>query len=347
MNFEERIMRAKKLFRPWLAATLFVAVMPFAANAQLVTGLEGSSGSAIGPGGALFVTEGSAGRVSRVDPKTGEVTTFAGGFPPSLIGIGGAIDVAFIGQTAYVLVTLIGPDVRALLQLPPNSDAVGIYRVDGPDSFTVIADIGAWAMANPPSIVFPFFVPTGVQYSLEPYQGGFLVTDGHHNRVLRVTLDGEISEFRAFGNIVPTGLDVHGETVLMARAGPIPHHPEDSRVLAFGPRSATATEIATGAGSGAGLLVDVKFGRGQTLYGLSQGFWEGQPGEDGSPANPFTGSIVRIDEGDGSFEVLATGLNIPTSFQFIGDTAYVVTLTGEVWAIPVVSNPPYGKARGQ
>ena len=31
-----------------------------------------------------------------------------------------------------------------------------------------------------------FFVPTGVQYALEPYRGGFLVTDGHHNRVLRV-----------------------------------------------------------------------------------------------------------------------------------------------------------------
>src|SRR5215212_9931947 len=71
----------------------------------LVTGLEGGSGSTIGPGGALYVTEGAAGRISRVDPKTGDITTFASGLPKSnpAIGIGGAMDVAFIGRTAYVL----------------------------------------------------------------------------------------------------------------------------------------------------------------------------------------------------------------------------------------------------
>ena len=42
-----------------------------------------------------------------------------------------------------MLVTLVGPDVG-------GSDVVGIYRVDGPDSFTVVADIGAFSIANPP-----------------------------------------------------------------------------------------------------------------------------------------------------------------------------------------------------
>ena len=106
----------------------------------LVTGLEGASGSTIGPGGALYVTEGAAGRISRVDPQTGEITTFASGLPTAIVGIGGAIDVAFIGKTAYVLVTLVGPDVG-------GSDVVGIYRVDGPDSFTVVADIGEFSLA--------------------------------------------------------------------------------------------------------------------------------------------------------------------------------------------------------
>ena len=45
----------------------------------LASGLEGGSGSTIGPGGALYVTEGLAGRVSRIDLKTGEITTFASG----------------------------------------------------------------------------------------------------------------------------------------------------------------------------------------------------------------------------------------------------------------------------
>ena len=113
----------------------------------LVTGLESNSGSTIGPGGALYVTAGAAGQVLRVDPKTGDVSTFASGLPKSIIGIGGAMDIAFIGKTAYVLVTLVGSDVG-------GSDVVGIYRVDGPDSFTVVADIGEFSSQNPPTIPF-------------------------------------------------------------------------------------------------------------------------------------------------------------------------------------------------
>ncbi len=177
-----------------------------APNATLLaTGLEGATGSTVGPGGALYVTEGAAGRISRVDPQTGEITTFASGLPKSIIGIGGAIDVAFIGQTAYVLVTLVGSQFG-------GSDVVGIYRVDGPNSFTVVADIGEFNLHNPPTIPFPFFIPTGLQFALETYRGGFLVTDGHLNRVLRVTLDGEVTVLIAFDDVVPTGLAVSGNT---------------------------------------------------------------------------------------------------------------------------------------
>jgi hypothetical protein len=34
---------------------------------------------------------------------------------------------------------------------------------EGPNSFTVIADIGAYSVANPPDV--GFFVPTGFQFS--------------------------------------------------------------------------------------------------------------------------------------------------------------------------------------
>jgi hypothetical protein len=319
-----------------LTAALIAMITPFAGSAappsgglnpaQLLTGLEGGSGSTVGPGGALYVTETAAGRISRVDPKTGHITTFASGLPKSIVGLGGAMDVAFIGKTAYALVTLVGSDVG-------GSDVVGIYRVDGPDSFTVVADIGAFALSNPP--VTPFDIPTGVQYALETYRGGFLVTDGHHNRVLRVTLDGEVTELIAFGNIVPTGLAVSGNTVYMAEAGPVPHEPEDGKVVSFGPKSSTATEVA----SGASLLVDVEFGRGRALYALSQGDFGGGP--PGSPAAPNTGSLVKVN-GNGTFTVLVDGLDRPTSLEFIGNTAYVVTLTGEIWKFDSVSGPPFG-----
>src|SRR6266581_2851504 len=68
----------------------------------LDTGLESAKGSTVGPDGALYVTEGAAGRISRVDPLTGEVTTFASGLPTAIpaVGIGGAIDIAFIDNIA-------------------------------------------------------------------------------------------------------------------------------------------------------------------------------------------------------------------------------------------------------
>jgi DNA-binding beta-propeller fold protein YncE len=293
----------------------------------LVSGLEGASGSTIGPGGALYVTEGAAGRISRVNLKSGNISTFASGLPTSIIGIGGAIDVAFIGKTAYVLVTLVGPDVG-------GSNVVGIYRVDSPNSFTVIADIGAFSMNNPPNTAF--FVPTGLQYALETYRGGFLVTDGHHNRVLRVTLDGEVSELIAFGDIVPTGLAVSGNTVYMAEAGPLPHLPEDGKVVSFSPKSPTATEVA----SGGRLLVDVEFGRGRMLYALSQGFWVGGPNDAGAPAQPDTGALLKVNK-DGTMTSVVDGLDRPTSLEFIGNTAYVVTLAGEIWKIDDVSGPAH------
>jgi hypothetical protein len=286
-------------------------------------------GSTIGPDKALYVTETAVGRITRVDPKTGATTIYADGLPKPIIGLGGAMDIAFIGNTAYVLVTLVSPDVG-------GSDVDGIYRVDGPDSFTVVADIGKFAINHPPATEFE--VPSGLQYALEPYRGGFLVTDGHHNRVYRVTLDGEVTELIAFDNIVPTGLAVRGNTIYMAEAGPVPHLPEDGKVVSFGPKSTTATEVA----SGSPLLVDVEFGRGHTLYALSQGIGSGDPA--GSPALPDTGALVKANR-DGTFTVVTDRLNQPTSLEFIKNTAYVVTLGGEIWKIKGVPSPPHGGAR--
>ena len=302
-----------------LAASATTASPAMAATTTpLVTGLAGGSGSTVGPDGALYVTEGLAGRVSRVDPQTGDVTPYATGLPPSIVGIGGAMDVAFKGGTAYVLVTLVGPDVG-------GSDVVGVYRMDGPNDFTVIADIGAWALAHPPST--DFFVPTGVQYAIQTYRNRFLVTDGHHNRVLRVTLDGRVREAIAFGNIVPTGLETRHRTVYMAEAGPVPHLPRNGKIVKFRAGSDSVTQVARGGR----LLVDVEFGAGGQLFALAQGrFTPGDP--EGAPAEPNTGKLLMVD-GDGEFVALVRRLNQPTSLELIGTTAYVVTLGGEIWEI--------------
>jgi sugar lactone lactonase YvrE len=285
------------------------------------------SGSTVGPDGALYVTDGKAGRVLRVNPRTGAITTFADGLPRShdFPGIGGAMDVAFVGRTAYVLVTLVGtafgePDV-----------VDGIYRINRDGSSTVVSDIGTWSIDNPPAT--DFFVPSGVQYAMEPFRGGFLVTDGHHNRVLRVDRHGDVSALIAFGDNVPTGLEVSRHDIYMAQAGPIPHLPESGKILALSPHTASATEVA----SGARLLVDVELGPRGRLYGMSQGIWDLPPIPDnaGAPASPNTGALVRV-AGHG-FAQVAGGLDRPTSLEFIGDTAFVITLTGKVVRIDHVA----------
>lgn len=315
-------------------ASLTRAAPPLAPTKQLlVTGLQELQGSTVGPGGALFVTAPLTGSIWRVNPKTGAVTLFASGLPariPDFFFIGsGVVDVAFIGRTAYALVTGVGPDLE-------GDDVVGIYRVDGPNSFTVVADLGAFSLANPPAT--DFFVPTGFQYAIEPFRGGFLVTDGHHNRVLWVTRDGEITELIAFGNVVPTGLTVSGNSIYVAQAGPIPHKPKDGRVVVFKARSSDETVVA----AGAPLLVDVEFGRGRTLFALAQGVWDGP--FEGTPALPNTGALVQVDR-KGTFTVLAEGLDRPTSLEIIKNTAYVVTLGGEIWTIDNIARPPFGRPR--
>ncbi len=335
-----------------IAAALVGLIVPLAASAAAPAGQPGDpellatlpggagSGSTIGPGGALYVPQPEAGEIWRIDPDSGEQTLYTSGLPRRFAGLpfGGVMDVAFIGSTAYALVSVVGsvfPD--DLFACHPRT--VGIYRVDGPATSTVVADIGTFACDNPPS-GFPFVVPTGVQFALETYRGGFLVTDGHHNRVLRVTLNGTITQLIGFGeDTVPTGLATSGNTIYLAEAGPVPHEPQNGKIVSFEPGSSTATDVA----SGARLAVDVELGRGRTLFALSQGLFPcgGDPACAGAPASHDTGALVRAN-GAGGFTTIADELDQPSSLEIIGNTAYVVTLGGEVWTIDNIAGPPYG-----
>ncbi len=87
--------------------------------------------------------------------------------------------------------------------------------------------------------------------------------------------------------------------------------------------------------------MDVEFGRGRTLYALAQGVWLSGP--PGAPAAPNTGNLLEVNP-DGTFTAVVHGLDRPTSVEFIGNTAYVVTLAGEILQIDDVSGPPYGSS---
>ena len=106
---------------------LVAMIVPLAASAappaaqpgapELLTTLPGgaASGSAIGPGGALYVPQPAAGQIWRIDPRTGEKTLYASGLPQRFAGLpfGGVMDVAFYGSTAYALVTVVEPGLVA------------------------------------------------------------------------------------------------------------------------------------------------------------------------------------------------------------------------------------------
>lgn len=294
------------------------------------------SGSTVGPDGALYVTDSTDGRIQRIDPRNGNFTTYADGLPLQIAGVigGGVADIAFLGRTAYVLVAGVDEFWTELIGSPNAPAAEGIYRLDrvgsGATRATLIADIYTWSEANPPANS-QFVIPGGYTYAMQPFGDGFLVTDAHHNRVLHVRLDGEISVFKDFAaNIVPTGLAYVGRTVLVGQAGPVPHTPETGRVVALSRAGGPVVPLA----SGAPLLVDVEVGPQRRLYGLAQGDWpyEGQEGKEGFPAAPNTGSLM-VAAGNGQFRNVVSGLDRPTTFELIGNTAFVVTITGKVLRI--------------
>ena len=220
------------------------------------------SGSTVGPDGALYVTDSTDGRIRRIHPRSGNVKTYADGLPLQIEGVigGGVADIAFRGGTAYVLVTGVSEFWTELVGSTNAPAAEGIYRLDrvgkGTTRTTLIADLYTWSEAHPPASP-NFFVPGGYTYSMQPYRNGFLVADAHHNRILRVRLNGRISVLEDFGkNVVPTGLERIGRrTVLVGQAGPVPHTPKTGRVVAR--RADGRIERLA---SGAPLLVDVEVG---------------------------------------------------------------------------------------
>ncbi len=103
-------------------AALVAMIVPLAASAAPPAGEPGNpellaalpdgagSGSAVGPGGWLYVAQPATGEIWRVDPESGAKTLYASGLPRrfSQLPFGGVMDVAFIGSTAYALVSVVG-----------------------------------------------------------------------------------------------------------------------------------------------------------------------------------------------------------------------------------------------
>lgn len=345
-----------------LAAVMLGAVSAFAqdgppppsAGTVLASGIS-STGGAIGPDGAFYAGVGGSAKsgddeitlpdefaelfgletvlfgtnstVMRVDTATGAATVYADGLPSASDVVGGEAfispaDVIFVGGELYVLVTGGVPSVGGAAADWPN----GIYTPDG-DGWELVADINQFNDDNP--VAFPDAGPGGNPFAIDVRGGNFIVSDGNYNRLLEITMDGDISVLSSFDNVVPTGLAAGSSgPILNTWFSAAPHFAGDSYVVSVAYPTGTATPI-----DGSNVyaqLIDVEYGPDGQVYVVQ--FGDQQLDEAGPPP---PGRLLRWV--DGEFEVLVTGLFLPTSVNFSGDTAYLTSLTGDIIQIEDVS----------
>jgi hypothetical protein len=353
-------MRLKLLILPTFCAAIAAAVFGAgnisakepgpSAGKVLVSGLLQPRGIAFGSDGMIYVAEagtggdtnfepepgvvvknGFTGRISKVNPDTGARTTVADGLPsqasPELGEAVGPADVAFIGSTLYYLQTHGG----AGYGFPATP--TGIYRIDNSGNAHLVANIGAFNIANPTKAISDGSQADievgGNPYAMDVRNGAFYVTDGNHNRLLKVTTGGAVTKIAEFpDHPVSTGLDFGPDnTAYVSYLGKGPFFPEDGKVVKVNLSSGVITELA----SGQPWLTDVEFGPGGKLYATQ---FNNVPALSDDAIGPFKGTLLTVDAKSGAMTPLVTGLSFPTFVEFNGNTAYVsnwsVTAMGEI-----------------
>ncbi|HWQ28683.1 MAG TPA: ScyD/ScyE family protein, partial [Dehalococcoidia bacterium] len=253
------------------------------AGRMIAGGLLNPRGIVLGPDGMLYVAEagqggdativvegqtfniGHTGRISKIDPSTGARTTVADGLPSNShpeFGTTGPAAVAFLGGQLYYVQTHGGP----AWGFP--GEPTGLYKVNADGSVTLVADIGAFNVANPVGDVSSgrqFDIePGGNPYSVTVRGGAFYVVDGNQNQVMKITPDGAITRLTEFpGHPVSTGItyDPEGGPFYVAMLGQFPFPPEQGKVVSVGATTGDVHEVA----SGYSALTDVGIGPGGQL----------------------------------------------------------------------------------
>ena len=274
-----------------------------------------AAGPPAGPG--PYKGSPTGGRISKVVNGT-RVTVndkFASSQTSDAFGdlVSGVADIAWIGGNLYAL-TAGGGCSHGVLHHPN-----GIYRVNGNNTPTLVANLSAFQMANPTAHEeADDFEPDGTWYSMVALRGDLYAVEPNHGELDRITTSGAISRVADIsasqGHIVPTVVAVHGN-FYVGNLNTFPISGGASKVLKITP-SGYVTPVAWGLNTVLGIAFDNR----ARMYVLENTV--GAPGP-----TPGLGDIIRIDP-NGKKTIVISGLNLPTGMTMGPDGALYVSVWG-------------------